>query len=272
MIDLKAYARPQESEGECLLCGAPLTYLVRGEMMECAFCHKKETSKTRCMKGHYVCNECHARGVDSLLPLCLSHTSSNPVALLETLMDAPFCHMHGPEHHVLVGASLLTAYANAGGTLDLKNALLEMLRRGGQIPGGACGFWGACGAAVSHGFLGGCQPDDSQSPCGHRRHRRSAMLQARFLSRHPRNRALHRRKDGRAHGAWQDRLQALGAEQPVHRQALSLFQRRQTLTHRRRPRAPRVEVADGRMRLAGFIFSGIVRHFSGKPALPPAQR
>ena len=153
MIDLKSYARPQESEGECLLCGAPLTYLVRGEMMECAFCHKKETSKTRCMKGHYVCNECHARGVDSLLPLCLSHTSSNPVALLETLMDAPFCHMHGPEHHVLVGASLLTAYANAGGTLDLKNALLEMLRRGGQIPGGACGFWGACGAAVSAGIF-----------------------------------------------------------------------------------------------------------------------
>jgi hypothetical protein len=29
------------------------------------------------------------------------------------LMAMPFCHMHGPEHHVMVGAALLTAYHNA---------------------------------------------------------------------------------------------------------------------------------------------------------------
>ena len=56
-------------------------------------------------------------------------------------MAQPFCHMHGPEHHILVGASLLTAYRNAGGEIDLAPALVELQRRG-TSPGGACGFWG----------------------------------------------------------------------------------------------------------------------------------
>ena len=32
-------------------------------------------------------------------------------------------------------------------------ALEEMARRGGQVPGGICGFWGCCGAAVSCGIF-----------------------------------------------------------------------------------------------------------------------
>ncbi|MCQ2563482.1 MAG: DUF5714 domain-containing protein [Mogibacterium sp.] len=28
-------------------------------------------------------------------------------------MSMPFCHMHGPEHHVMVGSALLTAYKQA---------------------------------------------------------------------------------------------------------------------------------------------------------------
>ncbi len=51
----------------------------------------------------------------------------------------------------MVGAALLTAYKNAGGQLDLEKALHEMYRRGKEVPGGACGFWGACGAGISAG-------------------------------------------------------------------------------------------------------------------------
>ena len=51
----------------------------------------------------------------------------------------------------MVGAALLTAYKNAGGELDLERALQEMYSRGKQVPGGACGFWGACGAGISAG-------------------------------------------------------------------------------------------------------------------------
>ena len=42
---------------ECLICKAPLEYLETDELMECEICHKKENSKTRCVNGHYVCNE-----------------------------------------------------------------------------------------------------------------------------------------------------------------------------------------------------------------------
>lgn len=138
---------------ECLICGAPLEYLPQDTLMECAICHKQELSKTRCVKGHYVCNDCHTAGMDSILAVCLADTSRNPVEVLERLMSMPFCHMHGPEHHVLVGAALLTAYRNAGGDINLNDALLEMMTRGKQVPGGACGYWGACGAAVSTGMF-----------------------------------------------------------------------------------------------------------------------
>ena len=138
---------------ECLICASPLEYLERDELMECVFCHKKEPSKTRCIKGHYVCNDCHTKGVDSIVGICLSETSKDPVAIIRTLMAQPFCHMHGPEHHIMVGASLLTAFKNAGGDVDLEAALPEMIARGRNVPGGACGFWGACGAGISTGIF-----------------------------------------------------------------------------------------------------------------------
>ena len=136
---------------ECLICKAPLEYLTQDEMMECTICRRQEPSKTRCVEGHYVCSECHTQGMDSIFGLCLSENSRDPIAILEKMMSMPFCHMHGPEHHVLVGAALLTAYKNAGGDLNFPKALQEMYSRGKAVPGGACGFWGACGAGVSAG-------------------------------------------------------------------------------------------------------------------------
>ena len=138
---------------ECLICKAPLVYLNEDIEMECAICHKKELSKTRCINGHYVCNECHTQGIDSIFGVCFTTTSNNPVEIIQKMMELPFCHMHGPEHHIMVGAALLTAYKNAGGEIDLPKALLEMKNRGQSVPGGACGFWGACGAGISSGMF-----------------------------------------------------------------------------------------------------------------------
>lgn len=136
---------------ECLICKAPLEYLTQDEKMVCSICQKQELSKTRCVNGHYVCSECHTEGMDAIFSLCLSETSADPITIIRWMMEMPFCHVHGPEHHVMVGAALLTAYKNAGGRIDLKEALGEMYRRGKQVPGGACGFWGACGAGISAG-------------------------------------------------------------------------------------------------------------------------
>ena len=137
---------------ECLICGASLEYLGGDVPMTCALCGKTEHSKTRCVNRHYVCGDCHMSGMDAIIGLCLQETSSDPIAIIERMMAMPFCHMHGPEHHVMVGAALLTSYRNAGGMLDLPKALAEMLRRGKQVPGGACGYWGACGAGLSTGM------------------------------------------------------------------------------------------------------------------------
>ena len=136
---------------ECLICGEPLEYLKAETDMTCSLCGKVFPSKTRCVRGHYVCDECHTQGFDQIFGVCLQETSRSPVAILNRLMALPFCHMHGPEHHIMVGAALLTAYRNAGGDIDLEAALREMRSRGAQVPGGACGFWGACGAGISTG-------------------------------------------------------------------------------------------------------------------------
>ena len=138
---------------ECLICKAPLEYLKEDIEMECELCHKKEKSKTRCINGHYVCNECHMQGIDSMIGICMGETSENPAIILNRMMSQSFCHMHGPEHHVMVGMALLTAYRNSGGDLDLERALIEMNSRGKMVPGGACGFWGACGAGISAGMF-----------------------------------------------------------------------------------------------------------------------
>lgn len=104
---------------ECLICGAPLKYSENERQIECAICHKKEDSKTSCENGYYICNECHTKGMDSIIAVCLAEKSKNPIVIIKKLMALSFCHMHGPEHHVLVGSALLTAYKNAGGNIDL---------------------------------------------------------------------------------------------------------------------------------------------------------
>lgn len=94
--------------------------------------------------------------IDPVVTLCLADTSRNPIEVLERLMSQPDCPMHGPTHHVLVGAALLTAYNNClpdSSKLDLEEALAEMRERGEQVPGGACGYMGACGASISTGIF-----------------------------------------------------------------------------------------------------------------------
>ena len=108
-------------KSECLICNAPIEYLKEDIEMECEICHKKELSNARCVNGHYVCNECHIKGIDSIFGICLSEKSKNPIEILNKMMKLSFCHMHGPEHHIMVGAALLTAYKNAGGEIDLIN-------------------------------------------------------------------------------------------------------------------------------------------------------
>lgn len=141
------------NESDCIICHAPLIYHDDQRMMTCHICGRMFMSNAECASGHYVCDTCHSSGaVKSVEEFCLSSRSGDPSEILTGLMSRPDVHMHGPEHHVLVGSALLTAYSNAGGDIDLPSALREMRNRGSQVPGGVCGLWGCCGAAVSCGM------------------------------------------------------------------------------------------------------------------------
>lgn len=138
----------------CMICGKPLVYLETSKELECYYCHKKGLANATCEDGHFVCNECHAaQGIKSIIDFADTTRSKNPIEIARQMMENPFIHMHGNEHHVLVGAALLIAFHNAGGEVDLHEALGEIKKRGSQIPGGVCGFWGSCGAAISSGIF-----------------------------------------------------------------------------------------------------------------------
>ncbi len=144
----------KSKKGACLLCGKPLRYTEKAQELTCVFCGKKFLAHASCQDGHYVCDQCHAnKGIEHIISYCMNTTLNDPIEMVREMMEDPFIYMHGPEHHVMVGAALLTAYYHNGGELVLEEALQEMRARGSEYPGGACGFWGCCGAAVSAGMF-----------------------------------------------------------------------------------------------------------------------
>ena len=75
----------------------------------------------------------------------------NPVLIFKNMARKDYISIHGPEHHILDGASLLMAYYNAGGVIDIDAALDKLLQEGLRMPGAMCGLWGVCGAITSIG-------------------------------------------------------------------------------------------------------------------------
>ena len=140
----------------CLVCGADIVYFDAAREMKCVFCGETFLSNASCDRGHYVCDACHGRkAIENGLAFCRSCGEKDPVSIIRQMMGDPYVYMHGPEHHVLVAAALLTAYRNCGGQVDYEAALSRIVEQGSRVPGGVCGFWGSCGAAVSTGIFVG---------------------------------------------------------------------------------------------------------------------
>lgn len=139
---------------ECYICKGKLAMANTSEKMMCSRCGKEAFSGSKCEAGHYICDACYADLASQVVQqYCLNTTSSNPYTILLEMMNDKRVRMHGPEHHVLVGAALLAAYKNAGGTVDLSTALPEIVKRGSPVPAGFCGRAGCCGAAISAGMF-----------------------------------------------------------------------------------------------------------------------
>jgi len=139
----------------CLTCGAELAYGQEAAPVTCALCGAASRSPVACARGHFVCDACHAAPAREVIErACLASDAVDPIALATGLMRHPSLKLHGPEHHLLVPAVLLTAWANARGAAAEKPRLLaEARRRADVVPGGSCGFHGACGAGVGVGIF-----------------------------------------------------------------------------------------------------------------------
>ncbi|MFC1901193.1 DUF5714 domain-containing protein [Chloroflexota bacterium] len=140
-----------QSMDNCGVCGQPLVYGTKEVSKTCNFCGKEFNALIYCPEGHYVCDECHRKeALDILREVLNSTTSTAPTDILEIVMAHHSVPMHGPEHHIMVPAIIITAVKNAGYPVP-EEALEKAITRGSEVPGGWCGFHGACGAALGVG-------------------------------------------------------------------------------------------------------------------------
>ncbi|RJX28174.1 MAG: methyltransferase domain-containing protein [Desulfurivibrio sp.] len=137
---------------DCLVCGSELRYFTTDRERTCYYCGEKKAANASCLAGHFVCDACHQhKGVAVIRKICTESAIEDMVTLMKKIRSQPAISMHGPEHHALVPGIILSTYRARGGKVGKKD-ILAAIDRGSKVPGGACGFWGSCGAAVGAGI------------------------------------------------------------------------------------------------------------------------
>ena len=158
---------------DCSICGSELVYSKDSSITEkCNICGKEFETYAKCINGHYVCDNCHSLNLlKKMEKFLLEGGEKNPVLLARHILEFPDLNMHGPEYHSIVPAVLVAAYYNKNLLNDvsktkellgvksemaeIKNKeikIKEAIRRGKDIVGGSCGFYGACGAGIGAGI------------------------------------------------------------------------------------------------------------------------
>lgn len=139
------------SEG-CMVCGEELHYFQEAQELTCSYCRRSFQANAACKENHFVCDDCHKEsGMEAMQAICQGTKETDLLTLLKRIRSHPAIPMHGPEHHAMMPAIILTAFRNRGGNID-QQVIDDAIKRGAAIPGGACGFWGACGAAIGAGI------------------------------------------------------------------------------------------------------------------------
>ena len=144
---------PSREAALCSFCATPLKLVPHAVSARCMLCGERGRTRAWCTQGHYVCDECRGsdllRMVEGLLADC---RGTDPIATFIAFRQSREFPMHGPEHHPLVAAAFLVAYHNRYGEPSWP-ALLEACQNAAlQLPGGTCGFWGACSAGLAVGM------------------------------------------------------------------------------------------------------------------------
>jgi MoaA/NifB/PqqE/SkfB family radical SAM enzyme/SAM-dependent methyltransferase len=136
----------------CMVCGGDLIYPDKELELACHYCGQTSLANSHCGKKHFVCDHCHSEdALDVMEHLCVEATETDMLEILARLRKHPSIPVHGPEHHALMPAIIVTAYRNSGGHIE-KDLIATAIRRGNQIIGGSCAFTGICGSATGVGI------------------------------------------------------------------------------------------------------------------------
>lgn len=143
-----------EHRAGCTLCGAELVYGQSALPGRCSYCSQTHETTVTCTNGHFVCDNCHSlSAVEIIERYCCHTTEADPLQQAMQLMNNPAVKMHGPEHHFLVPAVIVSAYCISAGKAGSKTAMiLQARKRSADVKGGFCGSHGTCGAAMGAGI------------------------------------------------------------------------------------------------------------------------
>lgn len=85
---------------------------------------------------------------------CLNSKQVDCIKLFNEIVDLPAIPIHGPVHHFIVPAIMLTCYNNLNGNKEqLKEQLKIAAERAKIVPGANCAYCGICGAAIGIGIF-----------------------------------------------------------------------------------------------------------------------
>ncbi|OPX43921.1 hypothetical protein CLHUN_21640 [Ruminiclostridium hungatei] len=137
------------SFGLCSICNDEIIYKEDYFSAKCVNCGKKEESYIICSNGHYLCKECAAKEVmDKLYEILPLIDLKNPLDVAEKIIGK--CGISGHTPHPITAAAFLLAIKNTTNHITMDD-VLEGVSRSYEIPGGWCGYYGACGSAIALG-------------------------------------------------------------------------------------------------------------------------
>jgi len=150
----------------CMVCGSELVVKEGAEKVVCHYCGEPYVTHITCEKGHYVCDSCHSsESVRLITSICRESRERDAALLMQAIRSHKSFPIHGPEHHILVPAVILTALRNNGADIT-EEQIRTAVQRGRTVPGGSCGFMGVCGAAtgagIAYSILTGASPYDPE--------------------------------------------------------------------------------------------------------------
>jgi 7,8-dihydro-6-hydroxymethylpterin dimethyltransferase len=145
--------QPSAQTAQCRFCGANLKLLEHAISARCMVCGERGRTRTWCSAGHFVCEGCRGTELMGLLEAMLeAPRTTDPVQTFLALRESQDFPMNGPEHHPLVAAAFLLAYYDQHGEPSWEDITDALQTAATELPGGSCGFWGACSAGLAVGI------------------------------------------------------------------------------------------------------------------------